>query len=160
MISFRFCSVLRKAPQMFTNWVKMCVMCVLCFNICVPFVCFSFLETGHVGSYQWGESLPQRHRLHPSGKTAQPTCSESTCKYLNPSDAQLMALSNEPLCCCWWCSLELLCGICTCPWATWTCKHNNAERWSVSLWVWSPLCIGGRRALELFSDWCINTGGS
>lgn len=63
--------------------------CVLCFNLCVAFVCFSFSETGHVGSYQWGESLPQRHRLHPSRKTAQPTRSESTCKGVNTSYAHL-----------------------------------------------------------------------
>lgn len=37
----------------------------------------SFLETGHVGSYQRGKPLPQRHRLHPPGETAQPARGES-----------------------------------------------------------------------------------
>lgn len=53
------------------------VMTAVCFTISAP-LSVSPLETGHVGSHQWGESLPQRHGLHPVGETAQPTRSEST----------------------------------------------------------------------------------
>lgn len=41
-------------------------------------------EIGHVGSYQWREQIPQRHRLHPAGKTPQPACRKSSyLKYMH-----------------------------------------------------------------------------
>lgn len=67
--------------QMCPNGIRTSsIMTLVCFKLFAPslFLSVSPLETGHVGSYQWGESLPQRHRLHPSGETTQSTRSEST----------------------------------------------------------------------------------
>lgn len=52
------------------------------------------------------------------------------------------------ICYCWWCSLELVCGTHTRPWATLTCKHS--EMWSVFLLAPSPLCVGGKKVLSRF----------
>ena len=57
------------------------IMTPLCFTLSA-LLSVSPLEIGHVGSYQRGESLPQRHRLHPFGETAQPTRSESKHEHL------------------------------------------------------------------------------
>lgn len=67
-----------KSCQMCPNGIiTSSIMTAVCFTLSAP-LSVSPLETGHVGSYQWGESLPQRHGLHPSGETAQPACGEST----------------------------------------------------------------------------------
>lgn len=59
-------------------------------------------------------------------------------------------LSIESVCYCCWCSLELVCGTGTCPWAALTCKDNNTEMWSVSLRALSSLCVGEKRAVSNF----------
>lgn len=53
------------------------IMTAVCLTLSAP-LSVSALETGHVGSYQRGKSLPQRHRLHPPGEAAQPSRREST----------------------------------------------------------------------------------
>lgn len=145
------------------------------------------IETGHVGSYQWGEPLSQRHRLHPSGETAQPTRSESTWKDLThmnavvhtfpvPIDRHSHAtppklinlIRHRPLrkslkglnispgrgsAHCLWRSIGFLCGTCTCPRATLTCKRSNTEMRSALLQAWSALCLGGKRLLRVIHDW-------
>ena len=65
------CQICPVGLQLVPSWLRCASPSPL---LCLP----PALETGHVGSHQRGESLSQRHRLHPPGETAQPTRGEST----------------------------------------------------------------------------------